>query len=86
MRRVISFAMAAGTTSRIHGEGNGSGSMVLKEEGGSDADNKRYSSWKTVVPFLYDQFLTHDLQWPSLSARLGPVVLKKHYRSAYGFW
>lgn len=60
--------------------------MVLKEEGGSDADNKRYSSWKTVVPFLYDQFLTHDLQWPSLSARLGPVVLNKHYRFVADRW
>lgn len=39
-----------------------------------------YTQWKKLVPYLYDWFTNHNLTWPSLSCRWGPVVSETEHR------
>lgn len=34
----------------------------------------KYSNWKSLVPILYDWLSSHNLLWPSLSCRWGPLL------------
>ncbi|VFQ81360.1 unnamed protein product [Cuscuta campestris] len=36
--------------------------------------DEKYDQWKSIVPILYDWIAHHNLVWPSLSCRWGPVV------------
>ncbi|PHT75788.1 WD-40 repeat-containing protein MSI4 [Capsicum annuum] len=38
------------------------------------AVDEKYVQWKSLVPVLYDWFANHNLVWPSLSCRWGPIV------------
>lgn len=38
------------------------------------AVDDKYSNWKSVVPILYDWIANHNLLWPSLSCRWGPLL------------
>ncbi|CAH9083908.1 unnamed protein product [Cuscuta europaea] len=58
---------AAASTSKIR-RAPGTG---IKVAGTSD---EKYDQWKSLVPVLYDWFANHNLVWPSLSCRWGPVV------------
>ncbi|WOH11269.1 hypothetical protein DCAR_0830750 [Daucus carota subsp. sativus] len=40
---------------------------------GAGVDDK-YTQWKSLVPVLYDWFANHNLIWPSLSCRWGPLL------------
>ena len=33
------------------------------------SDQQTYKSWKQAIPFLYDWFANHHLDWPSLCCR-----------------
>lgn len=41
---------------------------------GVSADQERYNKWKQLTPYLYDWLTNHNLTWPSLSCRWGPVI------------
>ncbi|KAK6941374.1 WD40 repeat [Dillenia turbinata] len=43
--------------------------------------NDEYEQWKTTIPVLYDWFANHNLVWPSLSCRWGPVVQQATYKN-----
>ncbi|KAL3532618.1 hypothetical protein ACH5RR_006139 [Cinchona calisaya] len=36
--------------------------------------DEKYSQWKSLVPVLYDWLANHNLVWPSLSCRWGPLL------------
>ncbi|KAI3684624.1 hypothetical protein L6452_33848 [Arctium lappa] len=36
--------------------------------------DEKYNHWKSVVPILYDWLANHNLVWPSLSCRWGPLL------------
>ncbi|XP_024959239.1 WD-40 repeat-containing protein MSI4-like [Cynara cardunculus var. scolymus] len=36
--------------------------------------DEKYNNWKSVVPILYDWLANHNLVWPSLSCRWGPLL------------
>ncbi|XP_071729453.1 WD-40 repeat-containing protein MSI4-like [Rutidosis leptorrhynchoides] len=38
------------------------------------AVDDKYTHWKSVVPILYDWLANHNLVWPSLSCRWGPLL------------
>ncbi|KAJ9551169.1 hypothetical protein OSB04_015214 [Centaurea solstitialis] len=38
------------------------------------AVDEKYNHWKSVVPILYDWLANHNLVWPSLSCRWGPLL------------
>ncbi|KAA6418962.1 MAG: WD-40 repeat-containing MSI4-like [Trebouxia sp. A1-2] len=38
------------------------------------SEEEQYNKWKLLIPYLYDWFANHNLTWPSLSCRWGPVV------------
>ncbi|KAL2457338.1 WD-40 repeat-containing protein MSI4 [Abeliophyllum distichum] len=42
--------------------------------------DERYIHWKQLVPVLYDWFSHHNLVWPSLSCRWGPIVDNGTYK------
>ncbi|CAN4085036.1 unnamed protein product [Withania somnifera] len=42
--------------------------------GKAAAVDEKYVQWKSLVPVLYDWFTNHNLVWPSLSCRWGPIV------------
>ncbi|WOG99155.1 hypothetical protein DCAR_0518503 [Daucus carota subsp. sativus] len=54
-----------------------------------DVDNKkeegtveeRYTQWKSLIPVLYDWLANHNLVWPSLSCRWGPVTEQATYKN-----
>ncbi|CAK9144127.1 unnamed protein product [Ilex paraguariensis] len=51
----------------------------MKDRGGGGVDRKvavdeKYTQWKSLVPVLYDWFSNHNLVWPSLSCRWGPLL------------
>ncbi|XP_042004217.1 WD-40 repeat-containing protein MSI4-like isoform X2 [Salvia splendens] len=56
---------AAGTPSRIKPSAAHKKKPVVDEG---------YTRWKQVVPLLYDWIASHNLTWPSLSCRWGPVL------------
>ncbi|CAM8887201.1 unnamed protein product [Rhodiola kirilowii] len=37
-------------------------------------DDDKYVQWKSLIPVLYDSLASHNLVWPSLSCRWGPVI------------
>lgn len=41
----------------------------------------RYTQWKSLVPVLYDWLANHNLVWPSLSCRWGPVIEQATYKN-----
>ncbi|KAL2899538.1 WD-40 repeat-containing protein MSI4 [Bienertia sinuspersici] len=43
--------------------------------------DEKYSQWKSLVPILYDWLANHNLVWPSLSCRWGPVLEQATYKS-----
>lgn len=36
--------------------------------------DEKYNQWKSLVPVLYDWLANHNLVWPSLSCRWGPIL------------
>ncbi|XP_031114937.1 WD-40 repeat-containing protein MSI4-like [Ipomoea triloba] len=65
---------SGGATSRKRG-GAGGGK---KAGGGVD---EKYAQWKSLVPVLYDWFANHNLVWPSLSCRWGPVIEQHSHKN-----
>ncbi|XP_052182469.1 WD-40 repeat-containing protein MSI4-like [Diospyros lotus] len=56
----------------------------MKEEGGRAAQptvDERYTQWKSLVPILYDWLANHNLVWPSLSCRWGPLIETATYKN-----
>lgn len=47
----------------------------------STAADESYARWKQIVPVLYDWLASHNLVWPSLSCRWGPVLEKGNYKT-----
>ncbi|CAM8899687.1 hypothetical protein QQ045_012439 [Rhodiola kirilowii] len=45
----------------------------MKEKSKAQIDEK-YTQWKSLIPVIYDWFANHNLVWPSLSCRWGPVL------------
>ncbi|EPS59609.1 hypothetical protein M569_15196, partial [Genlisea aurea] len=58
--------------SRMKGSGN---------DGRNAAAAESYAHWKMLVPVLYDWLASHNLVWPSLSCRWGPVLEKGTYKT-----
>ncbi|KAL1554967.1 WD-40 repeat-containing protein msi4, variant 2 [Salvia divinorum] len=56
---------AAGTPSRIKSSAARKRNLAVDEG---------YTHWKQLVPVLYDWLASHNLTWPSLSCRWGPVL------------
>ncbi|KAK1422511.1 hypothetical protein QVD17_25686 [Tagetes erecta] len=51
-------------------------------KGGNQASvNERYTQWKSLVPILYDWLANHNLVWPSLSCRWGPLLDQATYKN-----
>ncbi|KAG8367241.1 hypothetical protein BUALT_Bualt16G0052100 [Buddleja alternifolia] len=57
----------------------------MRGSGGGDrrntAGDESYAHWKQLVPVLYDWLASHNLTWPSLSCRWGPVLEKGTYKN-----
>ncbi|KAM0031976.1 putative transcription factor WD40-like family [Helianthus debilis subsp. tardiflorus] len=57
----------------------------MKERGGKGGSqpsvNERYTQWKSLVPVLYDWLANHNLLWPSLSCRWGPLLEQATYKN-----
>lgn len=45
------------------------------------AADESYAHWKQLVPVLYDWLASHNLVWPSLSCRWGPVLERGNYKT-----
>ncbi|PWA49750.1 nucleosome/chromatin assembly factor group C5 [Artemisia annua] len=43
--------------------------------------DEKYSHWKSVVPILYDWLANHNLVWPSLSCRWGPLLEQSKHKN-----
>lgn len=56
------------------------GPAADKKSGAAAADEK-YVQWKSLVPVLYDWLANHNLVWPSLSCRWGPVVEQHKFKN-----
>ncbi|KAK9072032.1 hypothetical protein SSX86_008464 [Deinandra increscens subsp. villosa] len=41
----------------------------------------KYRNWKSVVPILYDWLANHNLVWPSLSCRWGPLLDQSKHKN-----
>ncbi|KAL2457668.1 WD-40 repeat-containing protein MSI4 [Abeliophyllum distichum] len=54
------------------------GSVGVKKNSAAD---ESYAQWKLLVPVLYDWFAHHNLLWPSLSCRWGPVLETGTYKN-----
>ncbi|XAR67163.1 hypothetical protein NMG60_11013623 [Bertholletia excelsa] len=54
--------------------------MREKKPQNSAADEK-YGSWKSLVPVLYDWLASHNLLWPSLSCRWGPLIEQGKFKN-----
>ncbi|CAA0842097.1 WD-40 repeat-containing protein MSI4 [Striga hermonthica] len=61
-----------GVPSRMRGSGG---------EKRNTAADESYAHWKQLVPVLYDWIASHNLVWPSLSCRWGPILDKGTYRN-----
>ncbi|KAL2332282.1 hypothetical protein Fmac_019863 [Flemingia macrophylla] len=44
---------------------------------------ERYTQWKSLVPVLYDWLANHNLVWPSLSCRWGPLLDQATYKNRH---
>ncbi|KAL3137237.1 hypothetical protein ABBQ32_006786 [Trebouxia sp. C0010 RCD-2024] len=44
------------------------------------SEEEQYNKWKLLIPYLYDWFANHNLTWPSLSCRWGPIVEQHTYK------
>ncbi|XP_075095478.1 WD-40 repeat-containing protein MSI4-like [Nicotiana tabacum] len=47
---------------------------ITDKKAAANAIDEKYVQWKSLVPVLYDWFANHNLVWPSLSCRWGPIV------------
>ncbi|XP_042060736.1 WD-40 repeat-containing protein MSI4-like [Salvia splendens] len=64
---------SAGTTpSRMRGSAGDKRNTAVDEG---------YAHWKQLVPVLYDWLASHNLVWPSLSCRWGPVLERGTYKT-----
>ncbi|MED6109213.1 WD-40 repeat-containing protein msi4 [Stylosanthes scabra] len=45
--------------------------------------DERYSQWKSMVGVLYDWLANHNLVWPSLSCRWGPLLEQATYKNRH---
>ncbi|XP_057549785.1 WD-40 repeat-containing protein MSI4-like [Amaranthus tricolor] len=43
--------------------------------------DEKYTQWKSLIPILYDWLANHNLVWPSLSCRWGPLLEQATYKS-----
>ncbi|KAL8102573.1 WD-40 repeat-containing protein MSI4-like [Apium graveolens] len=55
------------------------GSVEKKVVGGGV--DEKYTQWKSLVPVLYDWFANHNLLWPSLSCRWGPLLEEGNHKN-----
>ncbi|KAH6803153.1 Transducin family protein / WD-40 repeat family protein [Perilla frutescens var. frutescens] len=65
-------AGGGGTPSRMRGSAGDRRNTAADEE---------YAHWKQLVPVLYDWLASHNLVWPSLSCRWGPVLDRGTYKN-----
>ncbi|KAL0426896.1 UNVERIFIED_CONTAM: WD-40 repeat-containing protein MSI4 [Sesamum latifolium] len=66
------------------GGGGGGASSKMRGSGGerrNTATDESYAHWKQLVPVLYDWLASHNLVWPSLSCRWGPVLERGTYKN-----
>ncbi|KAL3535616.1 hypothetical protein ACH5RR_004077 [Cinchona calisaya] len=47
----------------------------------SSPTDEKYSQWKSLVPVLYDWLANHNLVWPSLSCRWGPLLEQGNFKN-----
>ncbi|KAI5664701.1 hypothetical protein M9H77_24024 [Catharanthus roseus] len=73
------------TKAKADSEREASSSGGMPRMRGSDKRNlpadEKYTQWKTLVPVLYDWLANHNLVWPSLSCRWGPVLEQGTYKN-----
>ncbi|XP_021754520.1 WD-40 repeat-containing protein MSI4-like [Chenopodium quinoa] len=50
-------------------------------KGGELTVDEKYTQWKSLVPILYDWLANHNLVWPSLSCRWGPLLEQATYKN-----
>ncbi|GAB2228014.1 hypothetical protein Droror1_Dr00009843 [Drosera rotundifolia] len=62
-------------------KGSGGGGGGEKEDSSGMTVDERYSQWKSLIPILYDWLANHNLVWPSLSCRWGPLLEQATYKS-----
>ncbi|KAH0652048.1 hypothetical protein KY290_032707 [Solanum tuberosum] len=62
-------------------EPHSSGKMRGSASKRAAAVDEEYVQWKSLVAVLYDWFANHNLIWPSLSCRWGPVVELGRYKN-----
>ncbi|KAL8503063.1 hypothetical protein ACS0TY_021980 [Phlomoides rotata] len=66
-------------------ETSGGGTPAKMRGSGGDKKNttadETYTHWKQLVPVLYDWLASHNLVWPSLSCRWGPVLERGTYKN-----
>ncbi|EYU28409.1 hypothetical protein ABFS82_12G121900 [Erythranthe guttata] len=65
-------------------ESGGGAPSRMKGPGGdkkNTAADESYAHWKLLVPVLYDWLASHNLVWPSLSCRWGPVLESGTYKN-----
>ncbi|PIN25126.1 Nucleosome remodeling factor, subunit CAF1/NURF55/MSI1 [Handroanthus impetiginosus] len=65
-------ASGGGPPSKMRGSGG---------ERRNTAADESYAHWKMLVPVLYDWLASHNLVWPSLSCRWGPVLERGTYKN-----
>nr|GMC58910.1 WD-40 repeat-containing protein MSI4-like [Ipomoea batatas] len=65
---------AAAATPRMRGP-------AADKKAAAAAADEKYAQWKSLVPVLYDWFANHNLVWPSLSCRWGPVVEQHSHKN-----
>ncbi|KAK3003042.1 hypothetical protein RJ639_018798 [Escallonia herrerae] len=67
----------------VAAKGGGGGRM--RSGGGGErkatAVDEKYTQWKDLVPILYDWLANHNLVWPSLSCRWGPLLEETNFKT-----
>ncbi|KAL6585826.1 WD-40 repeat-containing protein msi4 [Orobanche minor] len=75
------------TKARVDKDKEASGGGAPSKMRGSSGEKRNtaadesYAHWKLLVPVLYDWLASHNLVWPSLSCRWGPVLEKGTYKN-----
>ncbi|KAK2987545.1 hypothetical protein RJ640_021599, partial [Escallonia rubra] len=63
----------------------GGGGERMRSGGGGErkatAVDEKYTQWKDLVPILYDWLANHNLVWPSLSCRWGPLLEETNFKN-----
>ncbi|XP_073150742.1 WD-40 repeat-containing protein MSI4 [Henckelia pumila] len=73
-----------GDKEKDSGGGGGPPHPRMRGSGGEKrnaAAEESYGHWKLLVPVLYDWLAHHNLVWPSLSCRWGPVLEQGNYKT-----